>query len=220
MKSAEWHKIKDPEARCVQATNVDVPVDVLPAVFRGGHSHLLCSLHHGGVWIWHWQLWCNNFVWSYKVRSEISWNSMIMIKMVVTKRARHLYSVQASCRTWVDFCYRMGATFAGALLMRRFARRPLLIISSFCVSAGMIMLGYSSQINHEYRTRETDFNNNNTTTNETRWMDEEQSAGFVGNYLPLISVNFIAVSYQLGLGPVGWAYLGNKIWKFTVNYVP
>jgi len=102
---------------------------------------------------------------------------------------------------------RMGATFAGALLMRRFARRPLLIISSFCVSAGMIMLGYSSQINHEYRTRETDFNNNNTTTNETRWMDEEQSAGFVGNYLPLISVNFIAVSYQLGLGPVGWAYL-------------
>ena len=26
------------------------------------------------------------------------------------------------------------------------------------------------------------------------------------NYLPLISVNIVAVSYQLGLGPISWSY--------------
>ena len=37
---------------------------------------------------------------------------------------------------------------------------------------------------------------------------EVAGTGFVANYLPLISVNFIAVAYQFGLGPVGWSYTG------------
>ena len=97
-------------------------------------------------------------------------------------------------------------------MMRRFARRPLLIISSVCVSLGMIMLGYATYYNNV-----DDEKDNNTTVpmslnitnNNDNVVDEELEdvkSGFVANYLPLLSVNFIAVSYQFGLGPVGWAY--------------
>ena len=46
---------------------------------------------------------------------------------------------------------RLVATLLGALLLRRFARRPLLVVSSLCVCLGMILLGY------------TTYHNNNTT---------------------------------------------------------
>lgn len=71
-------------------------------------------------------------------------------------------------------------------MMRRFARRPLLIISSLCVCLGMSLLGYATYANDQ---------------------EDAEDTGFVRDYLPLISVLFIAVSYQLGLGPVGWSYL-------------
>ena len=82
---------------------------------------------------------------------------------------------------------RLLGSSLGALMMRRFARRPLLILSSLCVGLGMILLGLSTQHNSD---RDPEVEDN----------------GFVANYLPLVSVNLIAVSYQLGLGPVGWSY--------------
>ena len=81
---------------------------------------------------------------------------------------------------------RLAASSLGAIMMRRFNRKPLLIISSLCVSLGMSLLGYAT------------FSNSKATGSDL---------GFVANYLPLISVNFIAISYQLGLGPVGWSYI-------------
>ena len=99
--------------------------------------------------------------------------------------------------------------------MRRFARRPLLIISSVCVSLGMIMLGYATYYNNvDDEERETTIS---PSMNSTNVADEEVKSGFVANYLPLLSVNFIAVSYQFGLGPVGWAYTGTNIFSFTSN---
>ena len=97
--------------------------------------------------------------------------------------------------------------------MRRFARRPLLIISSVCVSLGMIMLGYATYYNNVEDDEEgkTTLSLSMNSTNEA---DEEVKSGFVANYLPLLSVNFIAVSYQFGLGPVGWAYTGTNISSF------
>ena len=82
---------------------------------------------------------------------------------------------------------RLLASSLGALMMRRFARRPLLVLSSLSVGLGMILLGYST---HHNSTRDPDL----------------EDGSFLANYLPLISVNFIAVAYQLGLGPVGWSY--------------
>ena len=61
------------------------------------------------------------------------------------------------------------------------------MLSSLCVGLGMILLGLSTQHNADRD-------------------PEAEDGGFVANYLPLISVNLIAVSYQLGLGPVGWSY--------------
>ena len=81
-----------------------------------------------------------------------------------------------------------------------------MIISSVCVSLGMIMLGYATYYNNVYdEERETTIS---PSMNSTNVADEEVKSGFVANYLPLLSVNFIAVSYQFGLGPVGWAYTG------------
>ena len=63
----------------------------------------------------------------------------------------------------------------------------------------MIILGYTPHHHHH----------NNTV--------EEENL-FVTNYLPLIAVNFIAVSYQFGLGPVGWSYTGNHHQEFQENF--
>ena len=41
----------------------------------------------------------------------------------------------------------------------------------------------------------------------------------MANYLPLISVNFIAVAYQFGLGPVGWSYTGEHIIQDFSNFI-
>ena len=95
--------------------------------------------------------------------------------------------------------------------MRRFARRPLLVTSSLCVALGMVLLGWSTHHNTTqvlyctvlYCTVLSTHHNYNTT-------QEVAAGGFVVNYLPLISVNFIAVAYQFGLGPVGWSYTGEQ----------
>jgi len=81
---------------------------------------------------------------------------------------------------------RLLSTFCGALLLRRFARRPLLIITSLCVALGMALLGMSAFLSKDKS-------------------EDEEITGFIG-YLPLISVNIVAVSYQLGLGPICWSY--------------
>ena len=80
--------------------------------------------------------------------------------------------------------YRLLSTFIGGGLLRRFPRRPLLICSSLCVALGMALLGASSYLLHG-----------------------EQEVPFLLELLPLIAVNLVAVSYQLGLGPIGWAYI-------------
>ena len=105
--------------------------------------------------------------------------------------------------------------------MRRFARRPLLVTSSLCVALGMVLLGWSTHHNTTqvlyctllyctvlcctvlYCTVLSTHHNYNTT-------QEVAGSSFVANYLPLISVNFIAVAYQFGLGPVGWSYTGEQ----------
>ena len=74
----------------------------------------------------------------------------------------------------------------GGMLLRRFNRRPLLVISSLFVALGMGLLGASSY-----------FTNQATGTVKADLLD----------FLPLIGVNIAAVSYQLGLGPIGWAYI-------------
>ena len=74
----------------------------------------------------------------------------------------------------------------GGMLLRRFNRRPLLVISSLFVALGMGLLGASSYLRSQA-----------TATVETDLLD----------FLPLIGVNIAAVSYQLGLGPIGWAYI-------------
>ena len=74
----------------------------------------------------------------------------------------------------------------GGMLLRRFNRRPLLVISSLFVALGMSLLGASSYLTSQ-----------ETGTVETDLLD----------FLPLIGVNIAAVSYQLGLGPIGWAYI-------------
>ena len=84
-----------------------------------------------------------------------------------------------------NFC-RLLSTFMGGLLLRRFNRRPLLVISSLFVALGMSLLGASSYIT-----------SNAHETVDTHLLD----------FLPLIGVNIAAVSYQLGLGPIGWAYI-------------
>ena len=81
---------------------------------------------------------------------------------------------------------RLLSTFMGGLLLRRFNRRPLLVISSLCVALGMGLLGASSYLT-----------SNAPATVGTHLLD----------FLPLIGVNIAAVSYQLGLGPIGWAYM-------------
>ena len=72
----------------------------------------------------------------------------------------------------------------GGLLLRRFPRRPLLICSSLCVALGMALLGASSYISQG-----------------------REDVSLIVELLPLIAVNIVAVSYQLGLGPIGWAYV-------------
>ena len=84
-----------------------------------------------------------------------------------------------------NFC-RLLSTFMGGLLLRRFNRRPLLVISSLFVALGMGLLGASSYLT-----------SNAHETVDTHLLD----------FLPLIGVNIAAVSYQLGLGPIGWAYI-------------
>ena len=88
---------------------------------------------------------------------------------------------------------RLLATLLGALLLRRFARRPLLVASALCVCLGMILLGYTAHLNNK----------------------GPSDSVFVTSYLPLISVNFIAVSYQFGLGPVGWSYTGEDWGRYV-----
>ena len=107
-------------------------------------------------------------------------------------------SIDQSDATIIYGVVRLLATLIGALLLRRFARRPLLVVSALCVCLGMIVLGYT-----------THHNNNNTGGTEEV---------FVTNYLPLIAVNFIAVSYQFGLGPVGWSYTG-QIDNFSSTHI-
>ena len=81
--------------------------------------------------------------------------------------------------------FRLLSTFMGGLLLRRFPRRPLLICSSLCVALGMALLGASSYITQG-----------------------SEDVSLIVELLPLIAVNIVAVSYQLGLGPIGWAYIG------------
>ena len=95
-------------------------------------------------------------------------------------------NIDKSDATIIYGVVRLLATLIGALLLRRFARRPLLVVSALCVCLGMIVLGYTTHHNTSGGTEQV----------------------FVTNYLPLIAVNFIAVSYQFGLGPVGWSYTG------------
>ena len=83
---------------------------------------------------------------------------------------------------------RLLSTFMGALLLRRFARRPLLISTSLFVALGMALLGATSYLSKDRS-------------------EDEVVEGFIG-YLPLISVNIVAISYQLGLGPISWSYTG------------
>lgn len=83
---------------------------------------------------------------------------------------------------------RLGSTFMGGLLLRRFPRRPLLICSSLFVALGMALLGAASYISFH--------------------QDTQDQPSILLNLLPLIGINLVAVSYQLGLGPIGWAYIG------------
>ena len=76
----------------------------------------------------------------------------------------------------------------GGLLLRRFPRRPLLICSSLFVALGMALLGAASYISFH--------------------QDTQDQPSILLNLLPLIGINLVAVSYQLGLGPIGWAYIG------------
>ena len=104
----------------------------------------------------------------------------------------------------------------GGLLLRRFARRPLLIVSSLFVALGMSLLGASNYISFnqaDLGNRETTMHFNNdsmiTTTAEDELQDPEGTEKNVFlNLLPLIGINMVAVSYQLGIGPIGWAYIG------------
>ena len=80
---------------------------------------------------------------------------------------------------------RLLSTFIGGGLLRRFPRRPLLVCSSLCVALGMALLGFSNYLSHD-----------------------TQEVSILVELLPLIAVNLVAVSYQLGLGPIGWAYIG------------
>ena len=91
--------------------------------------------------------------------------------------------------------------------MRRFARRPLLVTSSLCVALGMVLLGWSTHYNTTQVLYSTELY---CTVLYCTGPPTQEGAGggFVANYLPLISVNFIAVAYQFGLGPVGWSYTG------------
>ena len=98
---------------------------------------------------------------------------------------------------------KLMATLLGALLLRRFARRPLLVVSSLCVCLGMILLGYTTYHNNNNTGPHLQQSNISSSSSSGR-----SESGFVSNYLPLISINFIAVSYQFGLGPVGWSYTG------------
>ena len=99
-------------------------------------------------------------------------------------------NIDKSDATIIYGVVRLIATIIAALLLRRLARRPLLVLSALCVCLGMIVLGYTTNLKY-----------NNTAGTEDV---------FVTNYLPLIAVNFIAVSYQFGLGPLGWSYTGRE----------
>ena len=95
--------------------------------------------------------------------------------------------------------------------MRRFSRRPLLVTSSLCVALGMVLLGWSTHYNTTQVLYCTVLYCTVLYCNVLLYCtgpptQEGAGGGFVANYLPLISVNFIAVAYQLGLGPVGWSY--------------
>ena len=67
---------------------------------------------------------------------------------------------------------RLLATLLGALLLRRFARRPLLVASALCVCLGMILLGYTAHLNNKGPSSSS----------------SSSSSSFVTSYLPLISV--------------------------------
>ena len=110
---------------------------------------------------------------------------------------------------------RLLSTFMGGLLLRRFARRPLLVVSALFVALGMALLGASNYISmkqsdlHNIGTTAAHNNNYSTTTTQGELQDPEGSQNsFLLNLLPLIGINMVAVSYQLGLGPIGWAYIG------------
>ena len=104
----------------------------------------------------------------------------------------------------------------GGLLLRRFARRPLLIVSALFVALGMALLGASNYISFNQQDlggKDITTNNNNYSTTSTTTRGEEEDLvgaqkSFFLNLLPLIGINMVAVSYQLGLGPIGWAYIG------------
>ena len=104
----------------------------------------------------------------------------------------------------------------GGLLLRRFARRPLLVVSALFVALGMALLGASNYISlkqsdlHNIGTTAAHNDNySTTTTTQGELQDPEGSQNsFLLNLLPLIGINMVAVSYQLGLGPIGWAYIG------------
>ena len=104
----------------------------------------------------------------------------------------------------------------GGLLLRRFARRPLLIVSALFVALGMSLLGASNYISfnqtHVANGGTTMHHNNHSTTTTTAQDELQDPEGteksFFLNLLPLIGINMVAVSYQLGLGPIGWAYIG------------
>ena len=114
-----------------------------------------------------------------------------------------------------DLC-RLLSTFMGGLLLRRFARRPLLIVSSLFVALGMSLLGASNYISFnqpDLGNRETTMHFHNHSMTTTTAQDELQEPegtekSFFLNLLPLIGINMVAVSYQLGIGPIGWAYIG------------
>jgi len=81
---------------------------------------------------------------------------------------------------------RLASTLIGGLLLRKFARRPLLICSSLLVALGMSLLGASFYMSQN---------------------QEDEESSIIMEILPLISVILPAVAYQLGLGPIGWAYM-------------
>ena len=104
----------------------------------------------------------------------------------------------------------------GGLLLRRFARRPLLIVSALFVALGMSLLGASNYIsfnqpdpvNRETTVQYTNYSMTTTTTQDELQDPKGTEKSFFLNLLPLIGINMVAVSYQLGLGPIGWAYIG------------